>query len=56
MRDLRGVRGQNQRIVVHPKNGPARPYEIVPGENGRDTSQAATKGAAGQRVWNVFNF
>jgi hypothetical protein len=53
------VRGQTQRIVVQPKKGPNKPYEIVPDNAGRDASDAASgqgKGAAGQRVWNVRSF
>jgi hypothetical protein len=52
------VRGQTQRIVVQPKKGGMRPYEIVPADGGRDMSQsyASGRGAAGQRVWHVLNF
>jgi hypothetical protein len=50
------VRGQNQRIVVRIKKGPAGSYEVLPADNGRDPSQAANKGAAGQRVWHVLSF
>src|SRR5687767_8115816 len=50
------VRGQNQRIVVRLKKGPAGSYEVLPADNGRDPSQAASKGAAGQRVWHVMSF
>lgn len=50
------VRGQNQRIVVRIKKGPTGSYEVLPVDNGRDPSQAANKGAAGQRVWHVLSF
>ncbi len=52
------VRGQTQRIVVHPKKGLSHPYEILPADQGRDMSQSAGSGraAAGQRVWQVLNF
>ncbi len=49
------VRGQNQRLVVHPKKG-APTYEVVPAEGHRDMSQDAQRGSAGRRVWNVINF
>ncbi len=52
------VRGQTQRIVVTPKVGTTQPYEIITGDGGRDPSFSAgnSKGAAGQRVWNVLKF
>ena len=52
------VRGQTQRIVVKPKVGNARAYEIVPADGARDLSAgpASSRGAAGQRVWNVLSF
>jgi hypothetical protein len=50
------VRGQNQRIVVRIKKGPAGSYEVLPADNGRDPSQAEGKGVAGQRVWHVMSF
>jgi hypothetical protein len=49
------VRGQTQRIVVHPKKGGAA-YEIVPADGARDLSQSTSRAGAGQRVWNLFNF
>jgi len=51
------VRGQTQRIVVHPKRG-GKDYEIVIGDASRDLTagQGSTRGAAGQRVWNVLSF
>ncbi len=51
------VRGQLQRIQVFPKNG-SKPYEIVVGEGGGAVSdgKASSRGAAGQRVWNILQF
>jgi hypothetical protein len=51
------VRGQLQRVTVAPKNG-AKPYEILVGEGGGAVSdgKTASRGAAGQRVWNVLKF
>jgi len=51
------VRGQTQRIVVHPKRG-GKDYEIVTGDASRDLTagHGTTRGAAGQRVWNVLSF
>jgi len=50
------VRGLNTSLVVKPRN--AAEYEVVPTPGGRDPSQGrgASKGAAGQRVWNVLKF
>jgi hypothetical protein len=52
------VRGQTQRIVVAPKRSGAAAYEIITGDNSRDLSFGAntSRGAAGQRVWNVLAF
>jgi hypothetical protein len=53
------VRGETQRISVTPKKGAiTKPYEILPAAGGRDMSYnaQATRGAAGQRVWNVLTF
>jgi len=49
------VRGEVRRILVTPKNG-GKPYEIIPANGGRDLGSGASKGAAGQRVWNVLDF
>lgn len=49
------VRGEVRRIIVTPKNG-GKPYEIIPANGGRDLGSGASKGAAGQRVWNVLDF
>lgn len=48
------VRGQVQRITVSPKASGVRPYEIVPPDVGRDTTQS--KGLSGQRLWQLFSF
>src|SRR4051812_29908911 len=54
------VRGQTQRIVVRPKKGPAGPYEVLPVDGSRDTSQRSQsgsyRGAGGQSVWHVMTF
>jgi hypothetical protein len=52
------VRGQATRIVVSPKRAGAAPYEIITGDGSRDLGFGAntSRGAAGQRVWNVFAF
>ncbi|NML13987.1 hypothetical protein [Azohydromonas caseinilytica] len=50
------VRGQTQRLVVRPRN--AAPYEVIPGGGERDMSSGPgnSRGAAGQRVWNMLSF
>jgi hypothetical protein len=52
------VRGVTKRIVVTPKHGGKRAYEIIPDDASRDLPQgpAGRRGAAGQRVWNVLDF
>jgi hypothetical protein len=52
------VRGQAQRIVVTPKVGLKKSYEIIPDSSGREMSDGsgASRGAVGKRVWNVLNF
>lgn len=51
------VRGLTRSIVVQPKKGPRKAYEVVPGSPARDPDNASTpRGAAGQRVWNVMSF
>lgn len=52
------VRGQVQHVVVTPKVGLTKSYEIIVGGGGRqqlDGTGGAT-GAIGKRVWNVFAF
>ncbi len=52
------VRGATQRIVVHPKVGTTKGYEILTGDGSRDLGEGVntSRGAAGKRVWNVLNF
>jgi hypothetical protein len=50
------VRGMTQRIVVQPKKGPAKSYEVLPVDAQRDVSQPGARGAAGQRVWHAMSF
>ena len=52
------VRGQAQRIVVTPKVGVKKSYEIITDSSGREMSDGsgASRGAVGKRVWNVLNF
>jgi hypothetical protein len=51
------VRGQLRSVKVTPKNG-AKPYEILVGEGGGAVSdgKASSRGATGQRVWNILQF
>ena len=51
------VRGQLQRVVVQPK-GRGREYEILTGEGAHGVADgtAASRGAAGQRVWHLLSF
>ncbi len=51
------VRGQLQKVTVLPKDG-APGYEIIVGDGSRDLSPGVntSRGASGQRVWNVFRF
>jgi hypothetical protein len=52
------IRGQAQRIVVTPKVGLKKSYEIITDSSGREMSDGsgASRGAVGKRVWNVLNF
>lgn len=52
------VRGQVQRITVTPKTGGRVSYQIIPGDSSRDLAAgaSASRGAVGQRVWNVLSF
>jgi uncharacterized protein DUF2782 len=51
------VRGQLQKVTVAPKDG-APGYEVITDAGSRDLSTGASnsRGAAGQRVWNLFHF
>ena len=52
------VRGQLQHVVVTPKIGTTKSYEIVISRSGRDPvdGTGGANSAAGKRVWNVLNF
>jgi hypothetical protein len=52
------VRGATQRIVVTPKVGTGKSYEIITGDGSRDLGEGAntSRGAAGKRVWHVLSF
>ena len=52
------VRGRTTRIVVTPKVGTTRGYEIITDDGARDVSDGLTgsRGAAGKRVWRVIAF
>ena len=51
------VRGRLQKVTVDPK-GSAPGYEIIVGGGEHEFSEGKnpTRGAVGQRVWNVFRF
>jgi hypothetical protein len=51
------VRGQLQKVTVQPKDG-SPSYEIVTGAGSHDLPTAASnsRGATGQRVWNLLHF
>jgi hypothetical protein len=52
------VRGEAKRITVKPKAAPKLQYEVIPAGGERDLAPGpgSTRGAAGQRVWNILNF
>jgi hypothetical protein len=52
------VRGQVQRITVTPKTGGRVGYQVILGDSSRDLASgpSASRGAVGQRVWNVLSF
>lgn len=52
------VRGQTQQVVVKPKVGLTKSYEILVNRGGRlsEDSTGGATGAAGKRVWNVLKF
>ena len=52
------VRGQLTQVVVTPKVGVTRPYEIIVSRSGREPldGTGGTGGALGKRVWNVLAF
>jgi hypothetical protein len=52
------IRGNTQRIVVKPKVGTQKSYEIITSDGSRDLSDGVntSRGAAGKRVWQVLSF
>lgn len=52
------VRGNTQRIVVTPKVGTKRSYEIIADDGSREMFDGAntSRGAAGKRVWHILSF
>lgn len=52
------VRGEAQRIVVTPKVGIRKSYEIMTGDASRDAfdGTGGARSSAGKRVWNVLQF
>ena len=52
------VRGQVQHVVVTPKVGPKKSYEIIVGRDGRAQfdGTGGADSAVGKRVWNVLAF
>ena len=52
------VRGQTQHVVVTPKVGLTKPYEILISPTGHDyfDGTGGARTAAGKRVWSVLNF
>ncbi|MEP7295486.1 MAG: hypothetical protein ABI702_04805 [Burkholderiales bacterium] len=56
--DELSVRGQTQHVVVTPKVGLTKPYEIIVPAAGRDPfdGTGGARTAAGKRVWNLIKF
>ena len=52
------VRGQVQHVVVTPKVGVTKPYEIIMSRSGREPvdGTGGANSAVGKRVWNVLAF
>jgi hypothetical protein len=52
------VRGQTVRLVVTPKVGTTKSYEIIQSRGGRaaEDSTGGANSALGKRVWNVLDF
>jgi hypothetical protein len=52
------IRGDTQRIVVTPKVGVRKSYEILTGDASRDAfdGTGGARSSAGRRVWNVLDF
>jgi len=56
--DELNVRGQVQHVVVTPKVGLTKSYEIITAPTGQDPfdGTGGARTAAGKRVWNLFTF
>jgi hypothetical protein len=52
------VRGQVQHVIVTPKVGPKKSYEIIVGRGGHEPvdGTGGANSAVGKRVWNVLAF
>jgi hypothetical protein len=52
------VRGRTEHIVVTPKVGTTKPYEILVAPGGRDLTEGTggARSAVGKRVWSILNF
>ena len=52
------VRGQVTHVVVTPKVGTTKPYEIIMSRSGREPvdGTGGANSAVGKRVWNVLAF
>jgi hypothetical protein len=52
------VRGQTQHVVVTPKVGTTKSYEIIVGRSGREPidGTGGAQNAVGKRVWNLLDF
>jgi hypothetical protein len=52
------VRGETQQMVVTPKVGTTKSYEIIVNRGGRNQTDGTggAQGAVGKRVWNVLKF
>lgn len=53
--EVRGPRGDLQRITVYSKTTGLKSYEVIVGPAGRDAS-GQRSGATGQRGWSLFDF
>ncbi len=53
--EVRGPRGDLQRITVYSKTTGLKAYEVIVGPAGRDALNARG-GATGQRGWSIFDF
>jgi hypothetical protein len=53
--EVRGPRGDLQRITVYSKTTGLKAYEVIVGPAGRDALNARG-GATGQRGWSILDF